>query len=103
VVAEFLESFEVTTWTAPEVEQLKRRGCLDVLQQRGDVLAHIMVARALPEFVCVMLIMRQRPCGDMFNSFGVHGQSRSSYSISRRVKNGQNSNGLIRLTASGFL
>ena len=103
VVAEFLESFEVTSWTAPEVEQLKRRGCLDVVQQRGDVLAHVMVARALPELVCVMLVMRQRPGGYVFDSFGVHGHSRSCYSISRRVLNDQNPHGLIRLTASGFL
>jgi hypothetical protein len=103
VVAEFLESFEVTTWTAAEVEQLKRRGCLDVVQQRGDVLAHVMVARALPELVCVMLIMRQRPCGDVFDGVGVHGHSRSCYSIYRRVVNGQNPRGLIRLKATLFV
>ena len=103
VVAEFLESFEVTTWTAPEVEQLKRRGCLNVVQQRGDVLTHVMIARALPELVCVMLIMRQRPCGDVFDGVGAHSHSMSCYSICRRVVNGHNPHGLIRLNASSPL
>jgi hypothetical protein len=62
-----------------------------------------MVARALPELVCVMLIMRQRPCGDVFDGVGVHGHVKSCYSIYRRIVNGHNPHGLIRLNASGFL
>jgi len=50
-----------------------------------------------------MLIMRQRPCGDVFDGVGAHSHSRSCYSIYRRVVNGQNPHGLIRLKATLFV
>src|SRR5207247_8967560 len=53
VVSECLECLEITSRPAPEVKQLKRRWRLDVLQQRGDVLADVMIARAFPELVRV--------------------------------------------------
>ena len=72
-MAEFLEGFQVAPGAAAEVEQFKRRRRLDVLQQRGDVLAHVVTARGLPELFGMVFVMRQRLGGDLVEGVGGEG------------------------------
>ena len=44
----------------------KRRFALDVLQQRLDVLADVVIARAFPELFGMQIVMLQREEGDFF-------------------------------------
>jgi hypothetical protein len=54
------QGLEVAAGPAAEVEQREGRRPLDVLQQRRDVLAHVMVARALPELLGPPVVIFQR-------------------------------------------
>ena len=65
-MALFDERFEVAPRAAAKVEYCKRRFALDVLQQRLDVLAEVMIARAFPEFIGMQIVMLQREDGDFF-------------------------------------
>ena len=67
---EQFECFEIAAWPAAKIQYLKRRRRLDVLQQRGDILTHVVIARALPECLRVLLIMIQRLRGNSFEFFG---------------------------------
>jgi len=49
-----------------EIEYGERRFIVDVFQQRIDVLADIVIARALPEFFSMLVVMFQREIGDFF-------------------------------------
>ena len=49
IMALFDERFEVAPRPAAKVEYCKRRFALDVLQQRFNVLANVVIARAFPE------------------------------------------------------
>ena len=59
-VAEFGERLEVAPRPAAEIENRERRLALDVLQQRLDVLAHVVIARAGPEIVGALVVVLQR-------------------------------------------
>jgi hypothetical protein len=45
---ECLERAEIASWTTPEIQQSEWRWHVDVGQERLDVLAHIVIARAFP-------------------------------------------------------
>src|SRR5271169_3830588 len=66
VMALFDERFEVAPRPAAKVEYCKRRFALDVLQQRLDVLANVVIARAFPELFGTQVVMLQREEGDFF-------------------------------------
>ena len=65
------ENFQVAPRSAAEIENRERRVAFDVLQQRGDILAHIMAARALPEIVSTLVVVVQRICRDLFQILGI--------------------------------
>ena len=65
-VAERGEGLEVAPRPATEVEDRERRLALDVAQQRGDVLADIVVLGAEAEILGALVVMRQRAAGDLF-------------------------------------
>ena len=62
-MAERLERHEITPGAASEVKQFKRRRRLNVLQQRADVLTDIVITRALPEVLRVLVVVLQRSRG----------------------------------------
>ena len=63
-VAQPCESDEVAPWPAAKIQDRERRAGLDVLQQRRNVLAHIMIPRALPERFGVPVVV---PDGQLGN------------------------------------
>jgi len=64
-VAQRRECLQVAARAAAEVEDRERRRGFDVAQQRIDVLAHVVIARALPELLGALGVMRQRERGDV--------------------------------------
>jgi hypothetical protein len=71
-VAELGECPQVAPWAAAEVENCLRRRTRQVAQQGRDVLADVVVARALPEAVGVVVVVRQRGGGDGVGRSGRH-------------------------------
>ncbi|MCY1557582.1 hypothetical protein D9M68_944420 [compost metagenome] len=69
-VAQGLEGVQVAPRTAAEIQQVKGRWPGHVLQQRRDVLAHVVVARAFPVALGVLFVVRQGARGDMLQVFG---------------------------------
>jgi len=65
-VTEFGKRLEVASRPAAKVEYRERRLTLDVLQQRRDVLADVVIARAFPEISGTLVVMFQREVGDFF-------------------------------------
>ena len=65
-VTELGKRFEVAAGPAAKVQYRKRRGTLDALQQRSDVLLDVVVARALPERFGAPVVVVQRATGDAF-------------------------------------
>src|SRR6188474_1054386 len=55
-VTEIGEGLEIASRPAAEIENPKRGLTLDVLEQRRDVLADIMIARALPERIGTLVV-----------------------------------------------
>ena len=70
MMTERLKRLEVTPGAASEVQQHERRRRLDVLQQRGDVLAHVVIARAFPVGLRALVVVCQRSCGDSVQVLG---------------------------------
>jgi hypothetical protein len=64
IMAPVDERFEVAPRPAAKVEYCKRRLALDVLQQRFNVLADVVIARAFPELFGTLIVMLQRTLGD---------------------------------------
>jgi hypothetical protein len=60
IMASFDERFEVAAGPAAKVEYRRRRLALDVLQQRFNVLADVVMARALPELFRTLIVVLQR-------------------------------------------
>jgi hypothetical protein len=58
------ERLEVAAGAASKIQDCERRLALDVLQQRVDILADVMAARAVPETVRVAVIVVQRARGN---------------------------------------
>ena len=69
-VAQRLEGVQVAPGPAAEIQQVKGRWPWYVLQQRRDVLADVVVARAFPVALGVQLVVRQGACGDVLQVFG---------------------------------
>src|SRR5436190_23358138 len=55
IVAELAKRREVASRSASEIEDRERRGAFDPRQQRLDVLADIVIARAFLELLCAFL------------------------------------------------
>ena len=64
-VTELRERRQVAPGAAAEVENRERRRSGDVLQQRRDVLADIVIARALPEVLRMRTIVLERAIGEL--------------------------------------
>ena len=56
------KDLQVSPGTAAEVEDAKRSGAVQSLQERIAVLADIVIARAFPETLGVLIIMRKSGC-----------------------------------------
>ena len=65
-VTELGKHLEVAAGPAAEIQDRKGRLALDPLQERSDVLADVMRARALPELLGALVVMIQREIGDFF-------------------------------------
>src|ERR1700722_3688295 len=64
-MAEIDERLEIAPGPAAEIEDRERRGARDVLQQRRDVLADVVIARTTPEVLGALVVVRQRDVGDL--------------------------------------
>ena len=71
-VTEFGKHLEVAPGSAAKIEYRERRLAIDVLQQRCDVLADVVIARAFPELLGTLIIVFQREAGDFFQVLRVH-------------------------------
>ena len=58
-MAEFGKDLKVTPRAAAKIEDRKRPFTLDVLQQRRDVLANVVIASALPEIFGILVVTAQ--------------------------------------------
>ena len=76
-MSEGLESYQVASGTAAEIQQIERRRHADVRQQGADVLAHVVVARVFPVRLGLPVVVRQRACGDSMQFFGGQGHAES--------------------------
>jgi hypothetical protein len=63
-VTELDERLEIASWPAAKVEDRRGRFPVDVLQQRPNVLAHVVPVRAVPEILGSFIIVLQRQAGD---------------------------------------
>jgi hypothetical protein len=64
-VAELRERREIAARSAAEIEDREGRLGCDVSQQRGDVLAHVVTARAVAEVFGALVVVRERSRGDL--------------------------------------
>src|ERR1700738_1173449 len=60
----FGKHLEVAPWSAAKIEYRERRLTLDVLQQRLNVLADAVIARAFPEFFGPLIVVLKCEAGD---------------------------------------
>ena len=65
-VAEFGKDLKVTPRAAAKIEDGERPFTLDVLQQRRDVLANVVIASALPEIFGILVVTVQCELGYFF-------------------------------------
>jgi hypothetical protein len=65
-MAQSPERHEVASRPASEVEEFERRIRFDVIEQRRDVLADVVVARAFPERPRFCVVVRERARGYTF-------------------------------------
>jgi hypothetical protein len=77
-VAERGARLEVTPRPAAEVEDGEGRLRLDRLQQRREVLAHVVIARPFPELLGPLIVMFQREVGDLRQVLRAHLMHRPS-------------------------
>src|SRR5215831_5474019 len=64
-VPEPRERRQVSPGPAPEVEDRERCWSDDMLQQRGNVLTYVVVARALPKILRTFTVVRERALGEL--------------------------------------
>src|SRR3989440_3632421 len=74
-VAEFGKGLEVTPGPAAKIEYRETPFTLDVSQHRRDVLADVVMPRALPEIFGMLVIMFQREVGNFFHVVGLRHRS----------------------------
>src|SRR6202022_4257806 len=60
----FGKHLEVAPWSAAKIEYRERRLTLDMLHQRLNVLADVVIARAFPEFFGTLIVVLKREVGD---------------------------------------
>src|SRR6266540_1783026 len=65
-VTEIGKRLQVPPGPAAQVENRERRLALDIPQQRRDILADVVIARALPEILGAAVVVIQRAGGDVF-------------------------------------
>jgi hypothetical protein len=75
-VAELRKGLEVAPRTAAQVQDAQGRRAPHVAQQRRDVLADVVIARALPEVGGPLLVVRERRGGDAVEFFARQGHRR---------------------------
>jgi hypothetical protein len=75
----FGKHLEVAPWSAAKIEYRERRLTLDMLQQRLNVLADAVIARAFPEIFGTLVIMFQREVSDFFQVLRIQFHVRSSH------------------------
>jgi hypothetical protein len=86
-VTAFGKRLEVAPRSAAEIEYREGRFVLNEPQQRCDVLADVVIARAFPEILRTLVVVSQREVGDFFQILliqlhGLHARSE----IRRRVQ-----------------
>ena len=62
-MAQRLEGAQAAPRTASKIQQIEGRCGLDVVEQRFDVLADVVVARAFPVVSGALVVVRQRGSG----------------------------------------
>ena len=72
-VTELGERLEVASGPAAKIEDRERRVTLDGSQQRCDVLADVVIARAFPEILGMPVVVVQREAGDLFQVLRIDG------------------------------
>ena len=80
-VPERREGIEVTPRTATEIQQFEGRLRLDGMQQRIGVLAHVVIACAFPVGPGMLVVVRQRACGNSLKVVGGQKHSRSFHAV----------------------
>ena len=94
-MTEFGKHLEVASRPAAKIEYRERRFTLDVLQQRLDVLADVVIARTFPQILGTLVVMFQRAVGNFlevlriqFHVLSAAGASIAGYSgrISKRSR-----------------
>jgi len=90
-MTEFGKHLEVASRPAAQIEYGERRITLDVLQQRLDVLADVVITRAFPEIFGTLVIMFQREVGDFFQVLRIQFHVRSSQTDCAANAHGANS------------
>src|ERR687895_400642 len=81
-VTELGERLEVASRPAAEIEDRERRVALDGAQQRFDVLADIVIARAFAEILGMPVVVFQREAGDFFQVL----RGRRHYGLMKRCR-----------------
>src|SRR5438132_13805070 len=76
-MAEPGERLQVPPRPAAQVENRERRLALDVREQRRDVLADVVIARALPEVLRTLVVVVQGPRGDVVQVLPFEGHART--------------------------
>jgi len=64
-VAKFNQCLQIAARTAADIEYGVWWLSLDILQQRLNILADIVITRTFPEFLGALVVMSQRDIGDM--------------------------------------
>lgn len=72
-MAEAAEGAQITPRATAEIEDAPGLFALDMTQQRGDVLAHVMVARALAKILGAALVVGQGESADLREFVGAQG------------------------------
>src|SRR5450631_3342666 len=67
----FRKHLEIAPWSAAKVEYRKWRLSVDILQQRLNVLADVVIARAFPEFFGTLIVVLKRAMGECFQVLGL--------------------------------
>src|SRR6516165_8190444 len=80
-VTEFGKHLEITSGPAAKIEYRERRLTLDVLQQRRDVLADVVIARTFPEIFSALIVLFQREVRDFCQVLRIQLHVRSSHAV----------------------
>src|SRR6516165_1801973 len=76
-VTELGKHLEVAAGPAAKIQYRIRRLTLDALQQRSDVLVDVVIARAFPEILGMLVVVTQREISDLCQVFRIQFHVRS--------------------------